>query len=256
MKETYENPTNSINSINRDSYEPVYIQLANILQKLISEGVYRIGDQLPSEAQLVEQYKVSPMTVRRSINILADQGVVSTAQGRGTFVKPLELTTATFNMRDLQDYFRDDSNTDVKLLDVRIIPADERTSRKLDLEIGTNTIYIRRLITEEGKPIFYHRAHLVYDPLRPIVEAEMDVTSLQGLFTTVDNTMLQWGKLTITSTLLNETEAQILDTVIPSPAFNIEHLFFDINNQPISWGWLICRSDTLRFTTTVGISRH
>jgi DNA-binding GntR family transcriptional regulator len=36
----------------------------------------RPGDQLPSESQLCDRYGVSPMTVRRAMNILIDQGVV------------------------------------------------------------------------------------------------------------------------------------------------------------------------------------
>ena len=101
--------------INRMAYEPAYVQLANILRSQIAEGLFRPGDQLPSEAQLCRYYEVSPMTVRRSINLLANQDVVSTAQGRGTFVKPLELSTATFDLRDLRYFDRDEKLTKKKL---------------------------------------------------------------------------------------------------------------------------------------------
>jgi len=136
------------------------------------------------------------------------------------------------------------------------VPADERTARKLDIDIGQYTIFIRRLITEIDRPLFYHREYLVYDPLRPIVEAEMSVTSLQGLFASVEITLLHHGVLDITATILNTEEAQILQTKLPAPAFNIKHIFFDHDNQPISWGWLICHSDTMRFSTTVGASAN
>jgi len=72
-------------SIDRDSYEPAYTQLANILRRGMAAGIFRSGDRLHSEAQLCEHYRVSPMTVRRAINTLVDQGVVSVEQGRGTF---------------------------------------------------------------------------------------------------------------------------------------------------------------------------
>jgi DNA-binding GntR family transcriptional regulator len=239
--------------IDRDSYEPAYAQLANILRRQIADGAYRPGDQLPSESQLCRRYGISPMTVRRSINLLSDQGVVNTAQGRGTFVKPLELGTANFDLGELQDLFMSGAATDVKLLDVRIVSADERTARKLELTKGDPTIYIRRLFTREKKPIFYHRAYLIYDPARPIVEAEMDVTSLRGLFTSVDNTMLKRGQLTIEATMMNEEEAKILQIQLPAAAFYLEHLFYDFGNRPISWGWFIFHSGYLRFYTQVGI---
>src|SRR5690554_6989562 len=74
-------------TIDRNSFEPAYLQLANILRRQIARGQYRPGDQLPSEAQLCQMYGISPMTVRRSINLLSDMGVVSTVKGRGTYVK-------------------------------------------------------------------------------------------------------------------------------------------------------------------------
>lgn len=240
-------------SIDRDSYEPAYAQLANILRGLIAKGDFRPGDQLPSESQLCRRYGISPMTVRRSINLLADQGVVSTSQGRGTFVKPLEWSTANFDLQELQALFSNGQSSDIKLLDVRVVSSDERTSRKLNISEGDYAIYIRRLLTKENKPIFYHCAYLVYDPTRPIVEAEMDATSLQGLFADVDNALLKRGCLTIEATLLNEEEAKILQSTYPSAAFYLEHLFYDFDDQPISWGWFIFPSNRLRFSTNIGI---
>ena len=142
---------------------------------------------------------------------------------------------------------------DVNLLDVRIVSADKRTARKLQLIEGDPTIYIRRLFTREDKPIFYHRAYLIYDPTRPIVEAEMDVTTLRGLFTSTDHTMLKRGQLTIEATIMNEEEAKILQTTLPAAAFYLEHLFCDFEDRPISWGWFIFHSEHLRFHTQVGI---
>ena len=54
-------------AIDRDSYEPAYAQLVRILSAEIAGGVYRAGDQLPSESQLSARFDVSGMTVRRAI---------------------------------------------------------------------------------------------------------------------------------------------------------------------------------------------
>jgi DNA-binding GntR family transcriptional regulator len=244
---------NNLHQIDRESFEPAYLQLANILRRQIADGIFRPGDQLPSEAQLCYRYGVSPMTVRRSVNLLADQEVVSTAQGRGTFVKALELSTASFDLQGLQDLFSQNQEGSIKLLDVRVVSADERTARKLDLPIGSATIYIRRLFSRDNNPIFYHRAYLTYDPSRPIVEAEMDVTSLQGLFANANNTLLKCGQLNIAATLMNAEEAELLKQPLPAAAFFLEHVFYDFNNRPISWGWFIIPSEGLHLTTKVGI---
>ena len=253
MRPTTNKSTAQIDQIDRESYEPAYAQLARILRQQVGDGHFRPGDQLPSEAQLCRRYGISPMTVRRSINLLIDQGVVSTVQGRGTFVKPVELSEANFDLQGLQELILESSATDIKLLDARIVSADERAARKLEISAGDPIIYIRRLFSRDGNPVFYHRAYLIYDPTRPIVEAELDVTSLRGLFGNGENTLLKRGSLNIEATLMNAEEAQLLACPLPSAAFYLEHLFYDYDDCPISWGWFIFRSDSMHFSTQIGI---
>jgi DNA-binding GntR family transcriptional regulator len=241
-------------SIDRHSYEPAYMQLVNIIRQSVARGALRPGDQLPSESQLCERYNVSPMTVRRAINILADQGLVNTEQGRGTFVKPMALSAATFQLTELENLFSDHEHTLVTLLETRIVSADERVARKLEIAIGQRTIFIRRLLRTHGVPAFYHREYLIYDPRRPIVEAEMEATSLQWLFSGAGETILKGGSLSIEATLLDEEEACLLNVLRPMAAFCIEHLFYGFDDCPISWGWFIGRADRLRFTTQVGLA--
>ncbi len=240
-------------TINRDSYEPAYAQLVKLLRQQISSGQYRPGDQLPSEAAICSRYAVSPMTVRRAVNMLLDQGLVTTVQGRGTFVKGLELGSSTFALDELQNLFRDKKHSKVKLLRTRIVPASENVAHAMAIPPGTRVIYIRRLLLRNDDPILCHEEHLIYDPMRPIMEAEMDVTSLHGLFSGTGETDIKKGLLVIRSILLNEEDASLLRVQPATPAFRLEHTFFDFNNQPVSFGYFICSSDRLNFSAKVGI---
>ena len=239
-------------SIDRSLYEPAYAQLVRILLGQIAAGVFRPGDRLPSEAQLCERYGVSPMTVRRVINILVDQGVVIAEQGRGTFVKPLELGSATFDLNRLQQIFREGQST-VKLLEARITSAAKQTADKLAIEVGDRTVFIRRLIFQNDNPMFLHREYVIYDPTRPLIEAEMEVTALRGLFSDGSGSDLKRGDLAVEAAVLTEEEAGLLHSQAGVPAFRLEHVFYDFDGQPISWGWFICSGDRLRFTATIGI---
>ncbi|MFN8597525.1 MAG: GntR family transcriptional regulator [Anaerolineae bacterium] len=240
-------------SIDKQSHEPAYLQLVNILRHNVASGVLRPGDQLPSESQLCERYGVSPMTVRRAINLLADQGVVIAEQGRGTFVKPVAMGAASFQLAELQALLSDPAHTSVRLLETRIVSADERIARKLAIPIGQRTIYIRRLLRMNNEPVLYHREYLIYDPTRPIVESEMEVTALQRLFSGAGETILKRGDLSVEATILTDEEARLLCAPQPLAAFCLEHLFYDFDDKPISWGWFIGRADRLRFTTQVGV---
>src|SRR5512141_2657068 len=144
-------------SIDRNSFEPAYAQLANILRHSVATGKLRPGDQLPSESQLCERYGVSPMTVRRAMNFLIDHGVVTAEQGRGTFVKPVAMGAASFQLTELQDLFSRPAHATVQLLETRIVTADERVARKLAVARQQGTIYIRRLLHIDNVPAFNQR---------------------------------------------------------------------------------------------------
>lgn len=242
--------------IDRKAHEPAYIQLVNILKDQIARGIYLPGNRLPSESELCQRYQVSPMTVRRSINVLLDQGIVTTIQGSGTYVKAPDLAGVTFSLEEFHNIFRDKERTKVKVLESLISKADEITANRLSLNVGDKTILIKRVLIRDGDPIIYHKEQLIYDPFRPIVEAELEITSLHGLFVGTGETKLKRGNLSIEATVLTKEEADILNTIQMQPAFRIEHIFYDFEDRPISWGRFICRGDRLKFTTTVGLSNR
>jgi DNA-binding GntR family transcriptional regulator len=239
--------------IDRDSFEPAYLQLVNILRRQIAAGAFRPGSQLPSEAQLKSKYGVSPMTVRRAINVLIDQGVVSTSQGKGTFVRPLDLRTFTFQLEELQHLFQNKDRTTIKLLQVRLNSADEQTAAKLSIPPGERVIFISRLIFKDDEPVILHREYLVYDPTRPIVESEMEVTTLQGLLMGNGQSDFKKGTFTIHAAILDDGESRLLMVPVASPAFRLEHVFFDFDDREVSWGQFLCPGDHLQFTTRVGL---
>ncbi len=239
-------------SIDRDSFEPAYYQLASILRQEIASGRLRPGDRVPSEVQLCAQYQISPMTARRALTLLLDEGLVTAARGRGTFVKPMLLSTATFGLQALESLFSG-GRTLVRFLTVKTIAATPRISQRLGVAAGEKAIAIRRVLMRDGMPVAFHREYLIFDPERPIVEAEMGITSLQGLFDGQGETVLKRGDLEIQTTVLTEDEAHLLNAAAGSAAFRVEHTFFDFDEHPVSWGWFIVPGEYLRFNATVGV---
>lgn len=238
--------------IDRGSFEPPYHQLADILRREIASGSLRPGDRVLSEVQLCERYAVSPMTVRRAINILLDEGLIVTSKGRGTFVRPMGLDTAAFGLQALQELFSSD-RTDVRIVSARTIGATPRISRKLGIPASTKVVLIRRLIVAGGEPVIYHREYLVYDAGRPLIEAELAITNLRGLFDGQSETVLKRGELRLEVTAIKDGESILLNVPSGTPAFDIEHTFFDFDDRAVSWGWFIIRGDCLSFQTTVGV---
>ncbi|AQY50676.1 GntR family transcriptional regulator [Listeria weihenstephanensis FSL R9-0317] len=69
--------------------EQVYDQI----EDMIKNGVWEIGDRLPNEADLMEQFGVSRNTLREAIRALSHVGLLEVKQGDGTFV----LSTSELN---------------------------------------------------------------------------------------------------------------------------------------------------------------
>jgi GntR family transcriptional regulator len=75
-------------TIDHGAAEFPYQQLAAILRGRIADGTYPAGRRLPPLIALEEEFGLSSMTVRRAVAVLADEGLVRTVPGRGTFVMP------------------------------------------------------------------------------------------------------------------------------------------------------------------------
>ena len=236
------------------SREPAYLAIANEIAEQIGAGFYRPGDQIPTEAQLRARYGVSPMTVRRAINILLERGLVSTTQGKGTFVRTLDMGEAIFRLQEITDLWIDDASVEVLLLRARIIPADETVAEMLELSPKDPIVHLRRLIKRSGVPLIYQLEHVVYDAHRPLVEAELQVTSLEGLLRSPLIVGVPSGRLTIQAISLDAEAAAALRVPEGSPAFCLESLFHDFDGRPVSWGHFLCRADQFRLTSQLGVA--
>jgi len=82
-------------------YEPIqterlYERIVSQIEQLIESGELQVGDQLPSERELAEQFAVSRTAVREAVKALRQKGLVEIRPGRGTFI----TNGASDNIRD------------------------------------------------------------------------------------------------------------------------------------------------------------
>jgi len=65
---------------------PIYTQIVNQVQAQLVGGVLKPGDQLPTVRALAEELRVNFNTVARAYRILDETRIISTQQGRGTYI--------------------------------------------------------------------------------------------------------------------------------------------------------------------------
>lgn len=66
---------------------PIYLQISELLTRQIRAGFWRQGERLPTEADLAQSLSVAVGTLRKSLALLEEQGVLERIQGSGTYVR-------------------------------------------------------------------------------------------------------------------------------------------------------------------------
>ena len=81
---------------------PVYLQIAELLARQIKAGYWREGERLPTEAELAQTLDVAVGTLRKSLALLSEQGVLERIQGSGTYVKKVAGTQRIYELFRLE----------------------------------------------------------------------------------------------------------------------------------------------------------
>ena len=81
--------------------EPIYLQLKDKVKEMILSGDIAEGESLPSVRQVATEYKVNPITVSKSYQILVDEGLVEKRRGLGMFVQEGAIKKLQVNENEL-----------------------------------------------------------------------------------------------------------------------------------------------------------
>lgn len=74
-------------NIDKLSRKPIYEQIVDGICKEISTGLMKEGDQLPSVRELSVLLSTNPNTIQKAYIELDRRGIITSAPGRGSFVK-------------------------------------------------------------------------------------------------------------------------------------------------------------------------
>ncbi len=78
---------------------PIYTQIVNQVQAQVAGSVLKPGDQLPTVRALAEELRVNFNTVARAYRILDEARIISTQQGRGTYITEIPPPKVTEKLR-------------------------------------------------------------------------------------------------------------------------------------------------------------
>jgi GntR family transcriptional regulator len=78
---------------------PIYTQIVNQVQSQVVTGLLKPGDQLPTVRALAEELRVNFNTIARAYRLLDEARIISTQQGRGTYITEIPPPHVTEKLR-------------------------------------------------------------------------------------------------------------------------------------------------------------
>ena len=130
-----------------------YLDVAAALRASLASGGYGSGGALDSEAELGVRYGVSRVTVRRALEELRGEGLVTSRRGAGWFVAFDPVRQALGRVTTIEAALEASGATaERQILEFGFEPAPDPIARSLALEPGAEVLRVRRLTLADGEP--------------------------------------------------------------------------------------------------------
>lgn len=145
-------------ALSKESPTPLYFQLYKLLNTCILDGTFEKGMRLPTEKQLSKEFNISRITAKRSLDELAEEGLVERHRGKGTHViyqyKPKPVHAPLVGM--LQEIESMARNSRATILDCAMLQPPQAIRDELEMAAGETALYLQRIREREGQRFGYY----------------------------------------------------------------------------------------------------
>lgn len=236
--------------MNREAL-PVYIQIAEELRQNINQGIYQVGDKLPTESQLSDRFAVNRHTLRRAISILKSEGLLRVDQGRGTFVvaRPIKYAIGK-RVRFNQNLKLQGLHPSYKLIQTIEIPADATIAKGLEIELGHPVVLIERLAFADGQPISISSSHFPLHRFPDLIqEAAIKLMEETGSISLLLKELYNCDHIRRTThvyaRIVKHQDVPLLEVPLNHPILLVESINIDRDGNIIEYGVTRFRGDRM-----------
>jgi GntR family transcriptional regulator len=230
---------------------PLYHQMYLVLRQKISEGAFDPGTPLPSEHQLAEQFGVSRVTVRRTLDSLELEGLVQRRHGVGTFPisRPVEFRDR-YNIGGLTDpEARLGATAAVVTLESGWVGVPPFLASRFGGE-GDQVLRIARIRSFRGEPFTVMTSYVA-------ARYGVQMSRRQMQEVAVPTALLELGvelmraEQSISATVADEVAARRLAVPVGSALLVMTTLFTDRRDAPVAFIEALYRPDRYEYRTTM-----
>jgi GntR family transcriptional regulator len=213
---------------------PLYHKIFTVLREQILENQFPPEAPLPSEMDLARQFSVSRITIRKAMERLEQQGLITRQRGRGTFAaRPVTQRAVQADVSGLvENLLSMGMMTDVSVLELDYVPAPPAVAADMGIEPGTVVQYAVRLRSYRGRPFSYAVTHVPEDIGRTYDAEDLVRTSLLRLFERAGVAVAS-AYQRVSAKAADATTAPLLDQEIGAPLLSIARLVRDQNDRVV-----------------------
>lgn len=131
-----------------------YMEVYSGIKKQIRDEVYKPGMMLPAEAELEKIYKVSRITVRKAVAMLANEGYVNVMQGKGTEVCDISTIQRLNSVTSITETFINKGyHMSVRSMAIEEVVPPAKVLEEMKLERRTVMYCLQRIMCADEIPI-------------------------------------------------------------------------------------------------------
>lgn len=228
---------------------PLYRRIEADLRQRIRDGQLAPGAQVAPEPELMAEFGVSRATVRQALAGLVAEGQLEIRRGLGTYVtaRRFEHTIGGFYSfsREIE---RHGISPGTRVLDLRIIPAEEDVAGALGLAVGTPVVALGRLRLAGPEPLVVETSHLPAARFAGLEHIDFSTVRLYDTLQDRYGCRPTRARETFEPILLTTDEAALLDQSGGDPALRVERIAYDQDDLPIEFCRSTVRGDRYRYS--------
>lgn len=220
--------------IRPDIKVPRYMQVYSTLQNWISQGHYSPGAKIEPESQLCEMFSVSRITIRKALEMLANEKLVESVQGKGTFVtRTLGESAVRGDMDERIQRARNMArSSQLRQFSKQTEPANSEVARDLKIEPGEPVQKVTYIRVVRGINMGMVESH---HPVSLNIDVRKQDFGENSMFTILQDKGVKLAGIDhlIGASLADADIARALDINVGAPVVRIKLVMLDTSHQPL-----------------------
>jgi GntR family transcriptional regulator len=229
--------------------EPLYRRITRILREEIA-SYRKPGDPIATEQELEKRFDVSRITIRRAVEELVREGLLTRRRGSGTFVAQKKIAQELGTIRSWTEQMRElglePHTVDCQMLQV-VPPAWVVRALRLNEEQPELVLRVQRLRYANAEPL---ALMIDYLPVRYVPDLAEKGLEGESLYETLEKRYgLQLAHVedTVTARGATHLEAGLLGIAPKEPVLYVTRVTYLENGDPVDAATVVSRADRYEY---------